>query len=500
MMKIDATADEVGQIAADVLVVPLHDGDPAKDPTVQALDKALGGVLLKVAKDEGFHGRSGQGVTLHTHGKVAAGRVSLMGLGKRTADAASALRVVATRAARAAQNGKSATLAFVLPATVRDVAAAARAAAEGIHLGTYRFDRYLTGDRKPKSSLAGATIVVPHKKGPRRVPAAVPASLDQAAIAAEAVVAVRDLVNDAPNELEPVSFAAWVGKQAKAHKVSCTILDKAGVQKAGMKLLMAVNQGSEREPRFIHLKWVPPKAKRRIALVGKGITFDSGGLCLKPARSMIDMKSDMAGAAVMCATTIAAARLKIPVEIHGIAALTENMPSGLAYRPGDVFGSLDGKTVEIINTDAEGRLVLADALAYAIKLDPDLIIDHATLTGACVVALGAYTAGVFGSERRATDRYLKAAQAAGENMWPLPLVDELKDGLKSDVADLKNIGEQFGGAISAALFLREFVGERPWIHVDIAGPSFAEKPFGMYPKGATGFGVLTLLQFLAAGA
>jgi leucyl aminopeptidase len=498
-MKIDATAADVGRIEADVLVVPLYEGDPAKDATVQALDKVLGGVLSKTAKDEGFAGRTGQTMNLHTHGRVAASRIALMGLGKRSGDGRNALRVVATRAARSAQNGKSSTLAFVLPAGSKDVGAAARAAAEGIQLGTYRFDRYLTGDRKPKSQLGSARIVVPVSKGPRRVPAAVPSGIEQGAIAAEAVAAVRDLVNDAPNELEPTSFAAWVTKQAKAHKVSCSVLDKAAVEKAGMKLLMAVNQGSLREPRFIHLQWKPAKAKRRIALVGKGITFDSGGLCLKPARSMIDMKSDMAGAAVMCAVTIAAARLKLPIEIHGIAALTENMPSGTAYRPGDVFGSLDGKTVEIINTDAEGRLVLADALTYAIKLQPDLIIDHATLTGACVVALGAYTAGVFGSDRRATDRYLRAAHDAGENMWQLPLVEELKDGLKSDVADLKNIGEQYGGAISAALFLREFVGDRPWIHVDIAGPSFAEKPFGMYPKGATGFGVLTLLQFLAAG-
>ena len=499
-MKIAATADDVGRIATDVLVVPVHEGDPGKDATIQVLDKALGGVLMGAVKDEGFTGRSGSGLVLHTHGRIAAKRVSLVGLGKKGREALAVLRVAATRAARSAQNGKSATLAFVLPAGARDVPAAARVAAEGLRLGTYRFDRYLTGDRKAKSHLSAATIVLPHTKGPRRVPGTVSSALGRAEIGADAVAAVRDLVNDAPNELEPVSFAKWVASKARLHKVPCTILDKAGIEKAGMKLLLAVNQGSVREPRFVHLKWTPPKAKRRIALVGKGITFDSGGLCLKPARSMIDMKSDMAGAAVMCATTLAAARLKLPIEIHGIAALTENMPSGDAYRPGDVFGSLDGKTVEIINTDAEGRLALADALAYATKLKPDLMIDHATLTGACVVALGAYTAGVFGSDRRSTDRYLKAAATAGESMWSLPLVDELKDGLKSDVADLKNIGEQFGGAISAALFLREFVGDKPWIHVDIAGPSFAEKPFGLYPKGATGFGVLTLLQFLSDGA
>jgi leucyl aminopeptidase len=212
------------------------------------------------------------------------------------------------------------------------------------------------------------------------------------------------------------------------------------------------------------------------------------------------MKCDMTGAAVSIWTTFAAAALKLPVAVDGIAALTENMPSGTAYRPGDVFGSLDGKTVEIINTDAEGRLVLADALAYARSLQPDVIVDHATLTGACVVALGSYTAGVFSNSEADVRTYLRAAAEAGEDVWRLPLVEELREGLKSDVADIKNVGESYGGAINAALFLREFVGDARWIHVDIAGPAFAERAFSQYPKGATGFGVLALLAFLSSFA
>jgi leucyl aminopeptidase len=500
MIRIDLTADPIGQIKTDLLVVPVYEGDPARDGNVQLLDKALGGVVSQVIKEEAFTGKASTNVSLHTHGRVSAARIQILGLGKQRRELAD-LRIAASRAASSAQSRKLGSIGIVIPARSSDPTRAARVIAEGIGLGVYRFDRYLTGDRKPRAALGSATIVLASKgKGGRRIPGAVQSAVHQAEIVARAVNAVRDLTNEPPNELSPTSFANWVQKYAKTHKVPVTILDKDAIQKAGMKLLLAVNQGSLEEPRFIHIKYVPPKAKRRIALVGKGITFDSGGLCIKPANAMIDMKADMSGAATTCAAVLAAAQLRLPIEIHGIAALAENMPSGRAYRPGDVFGSLDGKSVEIINTDAEGRLVLADALAYAVKLEPDLIVDHATLTGACVVALGNYTAGVFGSDNRTTERYLRAAHAAGESMWHMPIVEELRDGLKSDVADLRNSSsERYGGAISAALFLREFVSDKPWVHIDFAGPAFTERPFGLYPKGATGFGVLTLLEFLSSG-
>jgi leucyl aminopeptidase len=238
------------------------------------------------------------------------------------------------------------------------------------------------------------------------------------------------------------------------------------------------------------------KPKAKLVFVGKGLTFDSGGLCIKPAQGMEEMKGDMGGAANVIALMAAVAAIKPNVEVHGIIGAAENMPDGAAYRPGDIFGSLDGKTVEIINTDAEGRLVLADCLAYARALKPDLILDNATLTGACVVALGPTVSGFFSNREELAERVRGAAKAAGESMWQLPLVEELRDGLKSDWADLKHTADRWGGSITAALFLREFVGETPWVHVDVAGPSMASKPYGVFSKGGTGHGVLTYLRLI----
>ena len=240
------------------------------------------------------------------------------------------------------------------------------------------------------------------------------------------------------------------------------------------------------------------KAKKRLVFVGKGLTFDTGGICIKPAAGMEEMKGDMGGAANVIALMRAVAAVKPNVEVHGLVAAAENMPDGNAYRPGDVFGSLDGKTVEIINTDAEGRLVLADALAYGRALQPDMMLDNATLTGACVVALGPTVSGFFSNRDDLADHFRAAAKSAGEAMWQLPLVEDLRDGLKSDWADIKHMADRWGGSITAALFLREFVGDVPWVHVDIAGPSMANKPYDVYAKGGTGHGVLTYLALIDA--
>ena len=237
-------------------------------------------------------------------------------------------------------------------------------------------------------------------------------------------------------------------------------------------------------------------AKSKLAFVGKGLCFDSGGLCIKPAQGMEEMKGDMGGAAGVIALMAALAVVKPNVEVHGLVGIAENMPDGAAYRPGDIFASYDGKTVEVINTDAEGRLVLADVLAYANELKPDLIVDVATLTGACVVALGPTVSGFFANRDETAERFRHAARAAGEATWQLPLVEDLREGLKSDWADIKHVADRWGGSITAALFLREFVGETPWVHVDIAGPSMASKPYGIYPKGGTGHGVLTFLKLI----
>ncbi|MCA9609657.1 MAG: leucyl aminopeptidase, partial [Myxococcales bacterium] len=273
---------------------------------------------------------------------------------------------------------------------------------------------------------------------------------------------------------------------------------KKGIQKLGMHLLLAVSRGSAQEPRFIHMTHKPKSgaAKGKVVFVGKGLTFDAGGLCIKPPKSMLDMKCDMAGAATTIGIILAAARLDLPIEVHGIIGATENMLGADAYRPSDVFPSLDGKFVEIINTDAEGRLVLADALAYARELGADHMIDHATLTGACMVALGPWRAGLFTEDAALADAYLASAEAEGEAYWRLPLDKDLRESLKSDIADIKHTGDRPGGAITAALFLKEFAGEGSYMHLDIAGPAFQDGVHGVHPKGGTGFGVLTGIRFL----
>jgi len=267
-----------------------------------------------------------------------------------------------------------------------------------------------------------------------------------------------------------------------------------------MGLLQAVGQGSEHKPTMVHLSYVPAResaSRKRVVFVGKGITFDSGGLSIKPAAGMGEMKHDMSGAANVVGLMAVVGQLKPDVEVHGIFVAAENMPDGNAYRPGDVWTSLDGKTVEIVNTDAEGRLILADALAYARELQPDLLVDNATLTGACVVALGNSCSGWYASNDATAQRFQCAVQGSGEQMWRLPLIDDLKDQLKSDCADLKHMGDRWGGSISAALFLREFIGSvSNWIHCDIAGPAMGDRIRGWDPKGGTGHGVLTFVELI----
>jgi leucyl aminopeptidase len=279
------------------------------------------------------------------------------------------------------------------------------------------------------------------------------------------------------------------------------VFDFKEIRRRGMKLIDAVGRGSAREPRFVHLSWTPKGAKRKLVFVGKGITFDSGGLSIKPAAGMGEMKHDMSGAANVVALMAAVAAIKPKVEVHAIAACAENMPDGNAYRPGDIWGSLDGKTVEIVNTDAEGRLVLADALAYARTLSPDVIVDNATLTGACVVALGNTCSGWYANNEGVAREFARSLEDSGEQMWRMPLLEDLREQIKSDVADVKQAGDRHGGSITAALFLREFAGQGPWVHCDIAGPASIDRPTAwMQAKGATGHGVLTFLAMIERAA
>ena len=393
------------------------------------------------------------------------------------------------------QNLRRVALAFPRLAGL-DLATWLKAAMLGARTGAYRFAHYLTGDRKPRSDVDTVVLCAPPAT---RLPPTqrLDLALARALAVADAVDLARNLVNEPPNVMTPTELARRAEEVARMGGLECEIWERERILVEGMNLLAAVNAGSREEPRFIRLRYRPDKpSKRRIVLIGKGLTFDAGGLCLKPAKGMQDMKCDMSGGALVLAVMAAVAVRKPKSEVIALIPSTENMPGGAAARPGDVVASLSGKTVEVINTDAEGRLILADALCLAAKQEPTVILDHSTLTGACMVALCPHAAGLFSNSHPETDRLLRAAAATGEQFWRLPLAEDLKDMLHSEVADVKNVGEQYGGAITAALFLRHFVGKTPWIHLDIAGPAYLEKATSYAPRGGTGFGVPTLLRFI----
>ena len=486
-MKLSLSQADLTGVDVDLLVVPVRGSELARDPSLKLLDDALGGELLRVAKLEGFTGKKGQTLQLHTFGKLAARKLRVVALAGDRADL-DELRLLGTQIARALKDYKS--FAVFAPSSEH---AQLSALVEGLLLGGYRYGEYLTGARKPKPSSARGLILTANK----------PAEGDRSALAdataiAEAVNLARDLVNRPPNDMTATALGEEAKRAARESGLCCTVWGKAEILRRGMTLLAAVNSGSAEEPRFIHMSYVPRGRKKapRLVFVGKGLTFDSGGLSIKPAKSMETMKCDMAGGAATLAIVAAVAKLKLPVEVHGIIPSTDNLTGGNAMKPGDIYRTLDGKTVEVLNTDAEGRLILADALTYARALEPTVLIDHATLTGACMVALGQWRAGLYATDDALRDGYLAAAKRAGEGYWPLPLDEDIKETIKSPIADIKNTGDGYGGSIAAALFLREFVGEIPWIHLDIAGPAYLASPHGISPKGGTGFGVRTAIEFI----
>ena len=463
------------------------------------LRKELDAVLL----DEGFRAKRGRTLLYHTSGRHPARRVVVAGLGRKDDADLDALRTASASAARRAAAAAVRTLTFAPPPEAgfegRSAEERVRAVAEGFLLGSYRFRKYFTGEeRTEEGSLRGAEILVPARQA-----AAARRGARRAAIGCSAANLARDIVNEPAIALTPIRLAEIAEGLARRAGIECRVHDEKEIEALGMNAFLGVARGSHQPPRLVHLTYRPQgKPARRIALVGKGLTFDSGGLSLKPASSMETMKLDKAGAVAVMASILALAETRPPVEVHALMGMTENMPGGSAIKPGDVLRSSGGKTIEVLNTDAEGRLVLADLLCYAGSLGVDEVIDLATLTGACVVALGPLAAGLFGTDPPMIDRLLGAAERAGEKMWPMPMYEEYRDQIRSDVADVKNTGDKYGGAITAALFLREFAGRRtPWIHLDIAGPAFMESTSHPYMgKGATGAGVRTLIDYISSFA
>ena len=451
-------------------------------------------------RSEAFRARRGETLLLHTGGNFAPRRIIVAGLGLREEYDLDALRQAGAAAALRAAGCSARGIAYAQPPDgVRKgpgLRESGRAVAEGFLHGTYRMRKYFTGEKRTDgTSLRSAELLVSAQDLP-----AAREGVRRAVVMAGSNHLARDLVNEPAMSLTPKVMASYASALAARAGLECTIRDEKGLEELGMGAFLGVSRGSHQPPRLIHLVYRPEgKPLRKVALIGKGLTFDSGGLSLKTATGMETMKLDKAGASTVLATMVGLREVKPQVEVHGFMGMTENMPGGSAIKPGDVLRTCGGKTIEVLNTDAEGRLVLADILCHVKGMGMDEVIDLATLTGACVVALGPLSAGLFSTDKSLADRLMAAADEAGEKMWAMPLYEEYKDQLRSEIADVKNTGDRYGGAITAALFLREFIGkEIPWAHLDIAGPAFIEAmPHPYMRKGATGAGVRTLLTYLA---
>ena len=488
-MKVLVATKRLEEVAADALVVGLYADETKLPDTITRLDRVVGGQIKAVLDAERFKAKAGQ----VTHVHAGKRRVVVAGLGRRAETTLEVVRRGAAGALRRARDLGARTVAAEvlgdrLPARER-----AQALVEGALLGTYTFDRF----KREKSERVVEELRVVEADGRRG--REVGEGAQRGEVFARATAYARDLVNAPANELSPSDLARAAAQVAKEHRLAIQVYERADCRRLGMGAFLGVAAGSAEPPKFIHLTYASPgRRTKRVALIGKGITFDSGGLDLKTSEGMLRMKNDMAGAAAVLGIMGALGRLRPPVEVHGLIAATENMPSGTALRPGDILRSMSGTTIEVGNTDAEGRLTLADALAYAAaRVKPDEVIDVATLTGACVVALGPLCAGLMSNDAGLANRLLEAAGTAGEGLWQLPLIDEYRDHLKSEIADLNNVGPRGAGAINAALFLKEFAGDLPWAHLDIAGPAWSEKDLPLVPKGASGVAVRTILTYLA---
>ncbi len=490
-MDIKLKHGSITEEAADLVVVNLYQGVTEPAGVTGAVDKALGGAIRDVIAAGDFTGKSGETLVLYTRGAIRAPRVLVVGLGESGKFNLAAARAAAATAARKARDLGSQTVATIVHGADSgglEPAAAAGALAEGSLLGPYRYAGYRSKPPKDwKPDLATLTVI---EHDVSRLP------IYQAAVArAEAVVKgvtlVRDMVNTPANAMTPTVMAEKAAAVAAETGLKIEVLGRAECKALGMGIFMAVAEESEQDPKFIILEHTPAGAADlpTVVLVGKGVTFDSGGISIKPAQDMWQMKDDMAGAAAVIATLGVAGRLNLPLHVVGLAPCAENLPGGRAQKPGDVFTGMSGKTMEVISTDAEGRMLLADALAYAARFNPAAVVDIATLTGAQSIALGPQAAAVFCNDEKLVAGLLAAADASGDRLWRLPLYEEYAEAIKSEVADVKNSTGRYAGIGTSAKFLEHFTDGYPWAHVDMASMAWGEEDKPAQPKGATGYGV-----------
>jgi len=494
-MEIKLNQANLAGVFCDVLIVNLFEGIKTPGGGTGAVDKALDGLISSyVIEKEAFKGKLNQMYVLPTYGKIPADKVIIVGLGKSEEFNLNKVREVSAKAIRKAKSLKAKKVSSILHGAGiagLDAFDCAQMITEGVIIGNYEFDKYKTkkeDDEKNGIELFEIIEIDSSKAND------INAGIERGKVIGDAVNMARNLADEPACEVTPTKLAE-VAKSISG--IECKIYEKDELERMGMSAFLAVAQGSTQPPKFIHITYKPQgETRKKLAVVGKGLTFDSGGLDIKPANSMRTMKEDMSGAAATLGIMKAVSQIKPDVEVHGIIAACENMPSGKAYKPGDIIRAMNGKTIEIDNTDAEGRVTLADALHYAAQLNTDEIVDLATLTGAVVVALGQYASGIMGTNKELVDALKTSAEKGGERFWEMPFYDDFKDDIKSDVADIKNAGSKGAGSSTAGMFLREFVGNKNWAHIDIAGTAYIDKEIKELTKGATGAGVRAILNYI----
>ncbi|VAX22764.1 Cytosol aminopeptidase PepA [hydrothermal vent metagenome] len=491
-MKLSIRKSAIKNFKTDGLVIGVFE-DEVKGPDITHIDKSLDGYIKRAVKNKLFNGKPGQTLLVDSLGGLPARKILLAGLGKKGEATPDTVRKAAAKTAstfRAAGVRKYATALGQVSIAGCDRRLVSQAVAEGTWLSQYCFERLKSEKRKKK--IDSVTFIASSAKDE----GAMKHGVRKGRILAESACLARDLINSPGNVATPLHLADQAKKLARDFKMKVKTLDPKAIAKHKMGALMAVAKGSHQPARFIIMEWMKgPKSQRPVVLVGKGLTFDTGGISLKPSGNMEEMKSDMSGGAAVIGAMRAAAALDMKVNLVGLVPATENMPGGSAVKPGDVVTGLSGVTMEVINTDAEGRLILSDALAYASRYKPECVVDIATLTGACMIALGEFASGLFGTDEELVGQIKQAGEETGERCWPMPLWKEYEDLIKSDVADIKNVGPRWGGAITAAAFLNKSVKGK-WAHIDIAGTAYSSKARSYLTRGAAGIGVRLFIRFI----
>jgi leucyl aminopeptidase len=497
-MKVSGSSKSPDKIEAQALAVAMFKDEKPNSGLLKSLDLAVGGMIAEVIKAEEFAGKEGETAYFHVSGKnLKARRVLLIGCGDASVYKAAKIAQMAGSATRFLRS-KNVKSIGIIPRADGDNEKIAQTVVVGAIMGLFEPDKYRTKD-KEKREIDAVTVVA---EGADEK--ALGRGAERGRIIGESINFTRDLANEPGAYMTPTIMADRAKQVAKEFGLSVDILDQRQMEKLGMGSLLGVARGSDEPPKLIILKYQPSRFRSSkgelLALVGKGITFDSGGISLKPGENMELMKYDMTGAATVIGTMRAIAQLKPSIPVLGVAPCSENLPSGKATKPGDVLRAMTGKTIEVINTDAEGRLVLADAIAYAKKLGATKIIDMATLTGAVSIALGDVHTAILGTDQELIDQFIAAGKEVGERFWQLPLDDEYTKQIRSDIADIKNVGGKKAGTITAAAFLKEFAEETPWAHLDIAGTAWGDPATPYRSKGPTGVAVRTLIEFIESSS